>query len=355
MTADKNFFSRLLLNWYDRHRRDLPWRGETSAYRIWISETILQQTRVQQGMDYYRRFIAAFPDLRTLAEAGEDEVLKLWEGLGYYSRARNLHTAAVQVMEAGGTFPATFEEVKKLKGIGDYTAAAICSIAYGSAVAAVDGNAYRVLSRCFGLEEPIDETSGQKVVKQLAAELLDRRRPGDFNQAMMDLGATVCTPRGALCNDCPLQEKCVAWSEHKVTERPRKSRRVSLKERRLVYIFVRCGELLLMHRRNGRDIWRGLYEPLCYETQRPVEPEELEEDSFRQLVQLRGTTLRVLARNVRHVLTHRILLIDFYELLIPEKPALPDALLDQGYRWADAGETGSMAFPKPIEKMMAKI
>lgn len=354
MSVDKDFFSRLLLQWYDKSHRDLPWRGETSVYRIWISETILQQTRVQQGKAYYERFVDAFPDVEALANAKEDAVLKLWEGLGYYSRARNLHAAAVQIKNGGGRFPTTYEEVRKLKGVGDYTAAAICSIAYGWPVAAVDGNAYRVLTRCFGIEEPVDQASGRKIVKLLAAELLDSRRPGDFNQAMMDLGSTICRPHGALCEDCPLQEMCVAWSERKVSDYPRKAKRVTLRERCFIFIFVRRGEQLLIHRREKPDIWRGLYEPLCYETKRLVEIDDIQDEFLRQLWQSRGASLSVLARGVRHVLTHRILYMDFYELRLPERATLPSVLLDKGYRWAESEELGSFAFPKPVERMVTK-
>ena len=201
----------ILLDWYSREGRDLPWRRTRDPYRIWLSEVILQQTRVAQGTEYYLRFVGRFPDVRALAAASEDEVLKLWQGLGYYSRARNLHAAARQVVDDfGGRFPTTFAGVRSLRGVGDYTAAAVCSAAYSLPYAAVDGNVYRVLSRLFDIAEPIDTASGRRLFAELARSQLDERDPGRYNQAIMDFGALRCTPSPPRCGECPFGDRCLA-------------------------------------------------------------------------------------------------------------------------------------------------
>lgn len=202
----------ILLDWYAREGRDLPWRRTRDPYRIWLSEVILQQTRVAQGMDYYLRFTERFPDVRALAAASEDEVLKLWQGLGYYSRARNLHAAAREVVARfGGRFPSDYESVRSLRGVGDYTAAAVCSAAFDAPCAVVDGNVYRVLSRLFDVAEPIDTAAGRKAFAELAQTQLDRRAPGRYNQAIMDFGALQCTPSSPRCGACPLSEGAWPW------------------------------------------------------------------------------------------------------------------------------------------------
>ena len=217
-------FAATLLQWFKNNGRSLPWRETKDAYAIWLSEVILQQTRIVQGMSYWERFMAQWPTVNDLAAATENEVLKAWQGLGYYSRARNLHTAAQQVMELGG-FPQTFKELKTLKGVGDYTAAAIASIAFGEPVAVVDGNVYRVLSRYYGIETPIDSTEGKKEFQALAQSLLPINEPADYNEAIMDFGATQCTPNSPHCSACPLCETCVAFREQRINELPVKSKK----------------------------------------------------------------------------------------------------------------------------------
>ena len=243
-------FSAVLLDWFARNGRDLPWRDTSDPYAIWLSEVILQQTRIAQGRDYWVRFMKQFPGVNDLAAASEDEVLRLWQGLGYYSRARNLHTAAKQIV-ALGRFPDTFEEIKQLKGVGDYTAAAIASIAFGLPVAVVDGNVYRVLSRYFGIETPINSTEGKKEFAALAQSLLPKDAPSAFNQAMMDFGALQCVVApGAtkgedqlsfkICVDCPLIESCAAYRTGRVNELPVKLKTTKIKTRHLTYIYIRC-------------------------------------------------------------------------------------------------------------------
>ena len=217
-------FSGVLIHWYSENKRQLPWRETTDPYRIWISEIILQQTRVVQGLEYFNRFMERFPDVKALAEANEDEVMKYWQGLGYYSRARNLHAAAREIMARfGGKFPETYKEVLSLKGIGEYTAAAICSFAWRQPYAVVDGNVYRVLGRVFGVDTPIDSTAGKKEFAELAQAMLDPERPDLYNQAIMDFGAVQCTPKAPDCMYCPLRERCVAYVSGKVDELPVKA------------------------------------------------------------------------------------------------------------------------------------
>ena len=258
-----NIFSGTLLDWYAENKRDLPWRNTTDPYLIWISEIILQQTRVAQGYEYFLRFIKRFPDVVSLAAASEDEVMKYWQGLGYYSRARNLHAAAKSMK---GTFPKTYAEVRALKGVGDYTAAAICSFAYDMPYAAVDGNVYRVLSRYFGIDVPIDSTEGKKTFTALAGEVLDKSRPADYNQAIMDFGAVQCTPQSPNCLFCPLSGSCRALSEGKVQQLPVKQHRTKTTNRYFNYIYVRMGAHTLIHKRTEDDIWKNLFELPLIET-----------------------------------------------------------------------------------------
>ena len=242
--------SAILIDWYASHRRDLPWRDTHDPYRIWLSEIILQQTRVAQGTDYYHRFVQRFPDIAALAAAREDEVLKLWQGLGYYSRARNLHAAARQVAdEFGGRFPDTYEDVRSLRGVGDYTAAAICSFAYGQPHAVVDGNVYRVLARLFDTDLPIDSTQGRRYFQQLADGLLDRRRPGLSNQAIMEFGALQCTPRSPGCPEGPLGDRCLALRSGSVERLPVKNGRTQARPRYFNYLHIRCGSSMLLRQR----------------------------------------------------------------------------------------------------------
>ena len=319
-------FALALEAWYADHRRDLPWRGTRDPYRVWVSEIILQQTRVAQGYDYYRRFMERFPTVRDLAAATEDDVLRAWQGLGYYSRARNLHAAARAVVAQGG-FPRDYAGVRTLRGVGDYTAAAICSIAYDQPYAVVDGNVYRVLARYLGLDTPIDTTAGRRRFAEAADALLDRRRPGLYNQAVMDFGALQCTPRSPHCDGCPLAAGCQAFQAGRVDELPVKARRTQVAERFLAYIYINVQGNVLLHRRGAGDIWAGLYEPLLLEfDHRPTEPEVLASPAVAVLGAERGTW-RCVARDVRHVLTHRVLRADFYALTLPRLDRVPEGFV----------------------------
>ena len=317
-----NNFGRILIEWYQNNRRDLPWRRTKNPYVIWISEIILQQTRVAQGYDYYQRFVKRFPDVFSLADADEDEVMKYWQGLGYYSRARNLHAAARSMAEAGG-FPKTYKEVLALKGVGGYTAAAICSFAYGMPYAVVDGNVYRVLSRWLGIETPIDSTEGKRIFAEVAAELLDKAQPGLYNQAIMDFGALQCTPVSPNCMFCPFIDTCVARQKGLVDTLPVKQHKAKVTNRYFNYIYVRMGAHTLINKRTGNDIWKNLYELPLIETE-----SEVPEEKFYALPQWQEMlaegevpSVRLVQKGVKHVLSHRVIYANFYEVILPENAA----------------------------------
>ena len=342
-----------LHDWYARNHRVLPWRGITDAYRIWISEIILQQTRVVQGYEYYNRFVSRFPDVRALAAADDDEVMKLWQGLGYYSRARNLLAAARQVVERfGGEFPTTYDDIRSLPGIGDYTAAAIASFAYGLPHAVVDGNVYRVLSRIYGIDTPIDTTEGKKLFAALADELLDRQDPGGYNQAMMDFGAVQCTPQAPACLVCPLRDGCRALAEGRVAELPAKQGRTEVKPRYFNYLDVHCGGVHLLRRREGKDIWRNLYEFPLVETAEAVDWLVLEQgEAYRRLMAGAGTVaVRRMTEMPRHVLSHRVIYARVYDL---EVERFGEGMA--GYVQVAEGDEGRYAVPRLVELYWERV
>jgi len=251
-----------LIAWYLENKREMPWRATTDPYRIWLSEIILQQTRVAQGLPYYVRFTEAFPTVHDLANASEEEVLKLWQALGYYSRGRNLHAAAKYIVEdLEGVFPNTYKELLKLKGVGDYTASAIASISFNEPTAVVDGNVYRVLSRLFGIDTPINTTQGIKEFKELAQELIDKKQPANFNQAIMEFGAIQCKPQNPYCLHCIFNDSCVALQKNRVHMLPVKLKKTKVKNRYLHYLVFRAtAPKTVIERRTGKGIWQGLYQ-----------------------------------------------------------------------------------------------
>ncbi|MGH1334883.1 MAG: A/G-specific adenine glycosylase [Aureispira sp.] len=260
-SAEKLFFTRELLAWYQPSDRPLPWKAIKNPYFIWLSEIILQQTRVEQGMPYYLKFVQKYPTVVDLANAPEDDIFKLWEGLGYYSRARNLQAAAKRVVELHeGVFPTTYKDIRALKGVGEYTAAAIASFAYDLPYAVVDGNVYRVLSRFFGIATPIDSTAGKKEFRKLADELLPEDKAAVYNQAIMDFGATICMPKKPLCNICPLQSRCEAWYTQTIGELPVKAKKIKKRPRYFYYLIINHGEQVYVRKRPEGDIWAGLYD-----------------------------------------------------------------------------------------------
>lgn len=343
-----NLFSSTLISWYAEHRRDLPWRNTSDPYCIWISEIILQQTRVVQGLDYYLRFVQRFPDVFSLAKAEEDEVLKYWQGLGYYSRARNLHAAA-RSMQHG--FPTTYPEVRALKGVGDYTAAAICSIAYGLPYAVVDGNVYRVLSRYWGIDLPIDTAAGKKHFAALAQELLPPAEASMYNQAIMDFGALQCTPQSPDCLRCPLIDTCVAVLTDRVQELPVKQPKQKPSSRYFNYIYVRTGAYTYIHQRKENDIWRNLYEFPLIETETDLtESEFLALPQFQSLIAPGEEPLiRCVCPPVKHVLSHRIIHAHFYEVQLP-----PGSRSFAAYQCVPIDELSHYAVSRLIHQFLEK-
>lgn len=383
-------FANTIISWFRENGRALPWRETRDSYAIWLSEIILQQTRIAQGWEYWERFMAQYPTVEDLAAAHEDEVLKLWQGLGYYSRARNLHTAAKQIV-ALGHFPDTLEGIKQLKGVGDYTAAAIGSFAFDIPAAVVDGNVYRVLARYFGIDTPINSTQGKKEFAALAQSLLPSSKASDslssfspasdfqsslslvaaYNQAMMDFGAIQCTPQSPKCLLCPLAETCEAMRTNRVAELPVKQKTMKVKTRHLSYIYIRCKGETAIHRRGEGDIWQGLWEPFNASdiAEACASPSSAQASlsstkfstsltklsSFKKelaadLHMSNVDALQLLAQDVKHVLTHRILLADFYLLETDAHPQLPD-----DYIWIKEEEIEDYGIPRLIELLLEKI
>ncbi len=287
-------FTTLIQEWYRLNKRDLPWRNENDPYKIWISEVILQQTQVIQGLDYYLKFESTFPNVKTLANANQQDVLNLWQGLGYYSRARNMHFAAQQVMdEFNGDFPKTYNTLLKLKGVGEYTAAAVSSIAFNLPHAVVDGNVFRVLSRVFEIETAINTPKGKKEFTVLANDLLDKKNPGTHNQALMEIGALVCKPKNPNCNECPLSSKCLSFKNNSALKFPVKEKKLKVKERTIDYLVVSDKEKVVIKKREGKDIWQGLYDF-------PILDKQLSEKE------------KMLDVSIKHILTHQKITANFW-------------------------------------------
>jgi len=347
------YISSRLIEWYRVNKRELPWRETKDPYLIWISEIILQQTRVIQGYDYYMRFIKAFPDVKSLADAHEDEVLKLWQGLGYYSRARNLHTAAKMVMSGhNGVFPSDYNSILSLKGIGEYTAAAVGSFAFKLPYAVVDGNVFRFLSRLFAIDTPINSTQGKKVFTELANELLDRNNPGDHNQSIMEFGALQCVPVSPDCSVCPLSDRCMAYAEHKVNIYPVKEGKTKVKERFFNYLDIRCGDSLYLSKRTGNDIWKNLYELPLIETTEKLSFEQLQDtDEFKALIaNVEKVALKSTSLSLKHVLSHRIIYANFYQIEVDN-----DILLKEKYQKIDVEELSKYAISRLVDRYFESI
>ncbi len=348
-----NFSDRLLV-WYDANKRALPWRDSDNPYKVWISEVILQQTRVEQGIAYYFRFLDAFPDVISLASASEDEVLRLWQGLGYYSRARNLHQTAREILEKHGkNFPESSEEWMRLKGVGPYTAAAVTSIVFKEAIPALDGNVYRVLARAFALPYNMDTSKGKKQFYQLATQLIDPKRPGDFNQAMMDLGAMICKPSGPLCLKCPLNTLCLAKQQNAAKNYPVRNPKKAVRERFFNYFKITTKDpqgkiFLFIKKRQENDIWKNMYDFPLLETTEDTPPETLfkhpwwlhlfpDEKSFLMEGQVRQRV---------HKLTHQTIHAKLFQIFVhPENTVL----LNKIFIAVDFDQFEQMAKPRLIE------
>jgi A/G-specific adenine glycosylase len=309
-------FSGIITTWYLQNKRDLPWRNTRDAYLIWLSEIILQQTRVDQGMAYYLKFAKAFPTVGHLAKADSEKVMKLWQGLGYYSRARNLHAAAKMVnTDFKGKFPSEFNEILTLKGVGEYTAAAVASFAFGKAHAVVDGNVYRVLSRVFGIETPIDSTTGKKEFLVLANELLDKKDPGTHNQAIMEFGAMQCKPVNPDCPSCPMNSHCYAFAKKRVAELPVKAKKTKVRDRFFNYIVLKTKEETVINKRTDKDIWTGLYDFPLLETSAEVnEPDFIDSPEWKKLIGKTRHTILSVSPQYKHILSHQKIYARFWEV-----------------------------------------
>ena len=330
-------FTTQLLQWYKLHKRPLPWRETTDPYKIWISEIILQQTQVVQGTGYYFKFLKHYPNVKALANAEEDEVLRLWQGLGYYSRARNLHKAAKTIVkDFETTFPDNYTDLLSLNGIGPYTAAAIASFAYNLPYAVIDGNVYRFLSRLKGIDTPIDSNEGKKQFDDLANALLNKKDPANHNQAMMEMGATVCKPKNPDCLKCPFHVDCAAYQTGQVDNLPVKSKKTKQRHRYFHYFWVYSGEnKVMIHKRDGKDIWQNLYQLPLYESSKKLTAKHFEKKvsgSFKLL------------KETKHILSHQIIHAGFF---LTDKESLQKLGLSQ-YEEINVSKCVNYAFPQLV-------
>lgn len=337
-------FTQSLAQWYKHNRRDLPWRNTTDPYVIWLSEIILQQTRVEQGLPYFNRFAEAYPMVSAFAAASEDEILKLWQGLGYYSRGRNMLTTARLVQQQfNGVFPDKYDELITLKGIGQYTAAAISSFATNEAKAVVDGNVSRVIARYFGVDEPINSTKGKKQFQQMADDLLDLNQPGLHNQAMMEFGAMLCKPRNPLCDVCPVKAGCYALQHNKVMQLPVKLKTVKIRKRYFNYWLIRDGNKVLLNKRDESDIWANMYDMPLTET---VEDKAIDElFASTDVMATLGFMPQIIAVSPtrKHILTHQHIYYRFIQV-----NNSPEIKLKPTWFFSEVEKLNNLALPKII-------
>ena len=341
-----------LLDWYRHNRRELPWRNTGDPYKIWLSELMLQQTRVEQGLGYYLRFLESFPDVHALAAATEDEVLKLWQGLGYYSRSRNLHeTAKIISREFNGYFPEEYSGLIRLKGIGPYTAAAIASIAFDEAVPVIDGNVMRVISRWFAIEEPVNSGPGKKAVQHILDEIIDRKQPGTFNQALMEFGALYCKPQNPDCGGCIFKAQCMAFQQKKVEMLPVKLKKKPQTTRYFQYLYIRqesvSGFHTFLRKRLGEDIWKGLYEFPLIESETEPDPDQIVQTTdWKNLFVKTSIHINKVYPQVKHQLTHQLIKAMFIEIEIDPAGQIP------GLIRIPEQEIGSYPVPRLIDRFI---
>jgi A/G-specific adenine glycosylase len=341
-------FVRDLLHWNAiDNNRQMPWKGEKDPYKIWLSEVILQQTRVEQGLSYYQNFIAAFPDVVALANAPDEEVFKLWEGLGYYSRCRNLLATARYIADSlNGVFPQTYEDILALKGVGSYTAAAIASFAYNLPFAVLDGNVFRVLSRIFDKEVPIDSATGKKAFSALSQAILPPKKAGEYNQAVMDFGATVCKP-APLCDACFFSRHCLAYLAGRQQLLPVKEKKLTLKKRWLNYFIVQCSDQLLIQQRTGKDIWQSLHQFFLIETEKSVNAKALQR-LFEQQVGISDYTV-INEWQAKQTLSHQSISFHFFHIGVKTQVKV------EGYHWTKKAEWAQLAFPRILQEAVKTI
>ncbi len=342
----KSFFTEQLLKWYQQSHRPLPWKGIKDPYLIWLSEVILQQTRAEQGLPYYEKFRQAYPSIFDLADADEDEVMKLWQGLGYYSRARNMHHTARHIAyELDGNFPETVDGLQQLKGVGPYTAAAIASFAFDKRAAVLDGNVYRVLSRFFGIKKAIDDNDARKYFSALAQQLIPPENPGRYNQAIMDLGATICSPKNYSCDQCFLREKCLAFSSGEIDNLPVKNKKIKKRTRYFNYFIIRKKNTVLIRKRTDKDIWQHLYEFPLFESSKPVKTKvSLMEGATKIQVNFASEEVEFdLLETRNQQLTHQKIVASFWKIQAEGPLNISD-----GFIWADIENLSNFAFPRMV-------
>ncbi|QCR24345.1 A/G-specific adenine glycosylase [Pontibacter sp. SGAir0037] len=344
---ETHFFADTLINWYQRHKRALPWRDTRNPYYIWLSEVILQQTRVAQGLPYYQKFVAAYPVIQDMAAAPEDEILRLWQGLGYYSRARNMHHTAQQIVEQyGGTFPDNYQELLKLKGVGSYTAAAIASFAFKEKVAVLDGNVFRVLARTHGLSDDIAAPASRKIFQELADSLIPADEPDTFNQAIMEFGAIQCTPVMPDCLFCPLQQSCFAFTHGLVQELPVKSKAKAARPRFFHYFVLAYNGTYYMRKRAAGDIWQGLYDFYLYESNsKNLDADQALQELKEAGLEIDETQVILPLKDYKHVLSHQKITARFYTIKL--KSRLKEQIAQEA-RVAPYTAEELEALPKPV-------
>ncbi|MBN8674494.1 MAG: A/G-specific adenine glycosylase [Chitinophagales bacterium] len=346
----KKRFPALLLKWNrDQNDRQMPWKGEKDPYKIWLSEIILQQTRVEQGLSYYNNFIKTFPDVQQLAKAKDEKIFKLWEGLGYYTRCRNLIASARFIAnERKGKFPDSYEEIKALKGVGPYTAAAISSFAFNLPYAVVDGNVFRVLARVFGIDKPTDTTEGKKYFTQLAEELLDKKRPGLYNQAIMDFGALVCKPVSPLCAVCCFKKYCIAFQSDRINELPVKEKKIKIRKRWFYYLVLEYKNEMAIRQRTEKDIWQDLYEfPLIESAVELDKKTLLQQIGKRKLFNSKDAGLISISPLFKQQLSHQLIAGQFIKFKVKRK--FSGAKL---FQWITKDKMGKYAFPGFINQYL---
>jgi len=336
-------FHRLTIDWYRQNKRDLPWRNTKNPYKIWLSEIILQQTRVDQGMNYYLKFIRNYPTIFDLANANEQDILNDWQGLGYYSRARNLHFTAKYIStELNGIFPNQFTEIIKLKGIGEYTASAIASFSFDLPYAVLDGNVYRVLSRVFDISTPIDSTEGKKEFQNLANELIDRENPAEYNQSIMEFGAMLCTPANPNCETCPLSSKCLSFANNTIKDRPLKEKKTKVSNRYFNFAIFKDNDQILIEKRIAKDIWQHLYQFPLFETEKEMNNQEAISFFEEKL----GLTPSDYSKPIKHILSHQRIFTIFYEFnKLPKK-------IDLNWTKIDKSLIDNYPLPRVIDRYL---
>jgi A/G-specific adenine glycosylase len=339
-----------LISWYDVNKRDLPWRQTSDPYCIWISEIILQQTRVNQGLDYYLKFVKRFPNVTILANSDLDEVLKYWQGLGYYSRARNLHIAAKQIVESyNGRFPDKYDSILNLKGVGKYTANAIASIAFGIPVPVVDGNVFRVISRYTGNKTPIDSKNAYTLYYNIAEKMMGNANPSSFNQAMMELGALVCSTKSPKCDECPLNYNCIAKQKKTTNLFPIKTKIIKIKDRYFYYLVISINNNLVMHKRTEKDIWHSMYDfPLIETSEKKNIDEIISSKSFEAFTNTKNIVIKDIIGPVKHQLTHQTIYTTFIRIIVDKK----SKKIPTSYLLVDMKKIIKMAVPRVIEKYL---